>query len=201
MILLLTILVVAVLVALTLGGRFRKLADVKVKWWPVLMLSVALQFAPIPQVGDGLGRYLPVAAVLLSYVVLAVVLVVNIGLRGFVLIIVGSVLNASVIAVNQGMPVSRAAIADSGNPSLLAGLPTERGLAYHAADEDDVLLPLADVIPVPRPFGVVISVGDVLTYGGAAIFLAAAMLGRSRPRPPRPRRQPAPRATRSGTPP
>ena len=181
-----------------LGGRLRNLADVRVRFWPALPLSFALQVAPIPQVGDGIGRYIPVAVVLLSYVVLVVVLAANIRLRGFVLMLIGSLLNAVVIAANQGMPVSRASIVESENLSLLEGLPTERGLPYHAADDEDVLLVLADVIPVRQPFGVVISVGDVVTYAGAALFLAGSMLGRPRRRPLR--REPDPTATTSGTP-
>ncbi|HWC32243.1 MAG TPA: DUF5317 family protein [Actinomycetota bacterium] len=201
MILLGAIVVAAMLLAFGLGGRLRNLADpdVRVRWWPILPLSLALQVAPIPQVGTGVGRYLPVVAVLVSYLILGVVLVANIRLRGFVLILLGSLLNVVVIAANQGMPVSRAAIVESENISLLEGLPTERGHAYHAATEGDVLLPLADVIPVRQPFGVVVSVGDVFTYSGTALFLAAAMLGRPRRRSPR--RDPVSRepATTSGT--
>lgn len=201
MVLLAAILAAAMLLAWGLGGRLRNLADVRIRFWFALPLSLGLQFAPVPQAGEGLGRFLPVAVVLVSYVVLLAVLVANIRYRGFALIIVGTLLNAVVIAANQGMPVSRAAIVASENLSLLEGLPTERGLPYHAADDDDVLLGLADVIPVRQPFGVVISVGDVLTYGGAAYFLAASMLARAR-RPARPRdREEAATATRSGTPP
>ena len=202
MILLGAILLAGILLGWALGGRLRNLADVRIRFWPVLPLTLALQFLPIPQVGEGFGRYLPVTAVLLSYLILFAVLVVNLRLRGFVLILIGTALNAAVIAANQGMPVSREAIVASENLSLLEGLPNDRGLAYHSATDDDVLLPLADVIPVREPFGVVVSVGDLATYGGAAWFLIVAMAGRPQRRGPvRPQQEPeaAPTATTSGT--
>jgi hypothetical protein len=123
--------------------------------------------------------YLPVGLLLLSYGVLIVVVALNWRLRGFVLVLLGLVVNAAVIAVNQGMPVSRAAIIRSENLSLLEDLPKERGGAYHESGPDDVVRPLTDVIAVREPFGVVVSVGDIATYSGASLFLAAAMLGRS----------------------
>ena len=49
----------------------------------------------------------------------------------------------------------------------------------------DLLAPLGDVIPIPPPAGVVLSIGDVLLYAGMAWFVFQVMRGRSRetPRP------------------
>ena len=43
---------------------------------------------------------------------------------------------------------------------------------HHLADESDVLLPLADVIPVGSPFNIVVSAGDVVSYVGATVPFA-----------------------------
>lgn len=203
MILLGAILLGGLVLGWALGGRLRNLAGVHIRAWPILPLALALQFVPVPQ-GEGLARYHPIAVIVVSYVIVIAVLALNLRLTAFAVILVGTVLNLIVIAANLGMPVSREAIVASENLSLLVGLPTERGLPYHEANEEDVLLPLADVIPVREPFGVVVSVGDVLTYGGAAFFLTAAMVGRPQRRP-RPRRSGPPASSTtaepSGTPP
>ena len=43
----------------------------------------------------------------------------------------------------------------------------------------DTLTPLGDVIGIPPPIGVVISIGDVILYAGVAILVVVVMLGRS----------------------
>ncbi len=62
----------------------------------------------------------------------------------------------------------------------------EDGAKHHLMSDNDVLRPLADVVPVPRPFGLVFSIGDVLLYGGMAWWCFAVTRGRFREnlRPP-----------------
>ena len=62
----------------------------------------------------------------------------------------------------------------------------EDGAKHHLMTDVDVLQPLADVIPVPPPFGVVLSIGDLLLYGGLAWWCFAVTRGRFREnrRPP-----------------
>ena len=47
----------------------------------------------------------------------------------------------------------------------------------------DLLRPLGDVIPIPPPAGIVLSVGDLLLYAGIAWFVVQVMRGRSRENP------------------
>ena len=49
----------------------------------------------------------------------------------------------------------------------------------------DLFAPLGDVIPIPPPAAVVLSIGDVLLYAGMAWFVFQVMRGRNResPRP------------------
>jgi len=84
-------------------------------------------------------------------------------------------MNFAVIAVNGGMPVSRQAIVASGQRDTLAGLLHQRGAKHHLLRGDDRLVVLADVIAVPPPVAQVISVGDVFTFGGVGVVVAASM--------------------------
>ena len=95
----------------------------------------------------------------------------------------GLMMNLAVVALNGGMPVSRDAVRAAGADGVIV---IEDGAKHHLMSNADVLQPLADVIPVPPPFGVVLSIGDVLLYGGMAWWCFAVTRGRFREnlRPP-----------------
>ena len=104
----------------------------------------------------------------------------NIRLAGFVLIFVGLALNLTVIAANQGMPVTRHALVASGQGSLLGDLEHHGGAKHFLARPGNtVLLSLGDVIPIGDPLNQVVSAGDCVVYGGVVWLIAAAMRGRS----------------------
>ena len=93
-------------------------------------------------------------------------------------------MNLAVVGLNGGMPVGPDAIRVAGAQGAVA---IEDGAKHHHLMSDiDLLQPLADVIPVPSPFGVVLSIGDVLLYGGLAWWCFAVTRGRFREnrRPP-----------------
>ena len=92
-------------------------------------------------------------------------------------------MNLAVVALDGGMPVSRDAVRAAGAGGVIV---IEDGAKHHLMTNADVLQPLADVIPVPAPFGVVLSIGDVLLYGGMAWWCFAVTRGRFREnlRPP-----------------
>jgi hypothetical protein len=194
--LLAAILGIGLLLGWGLGGRLRNLGAVRIRLWPLAILGLALQIVPVPALEGSLGNLVPVGLLLLSYVVLVVLVALNWRLRGFVLIGVGLLLNAVVIGMNQGMPVSEAAVRRSGQGEAISRLASGADSKHHLADDESVLLPLADVIPVGSPFNIVVSVGDVVSYVGAAAFLTAAMLGAADRRQRRADR----RARMSGTP-
>jgi hypothetical protein len=164
-----------------LGGALRNLATVEIRLWPALPGALVLQALPVPTFQGEIGRNLPFAVLVLSYLVLLAVLVVNWRLRGFVIVLFGVLLNLAPILANRGMPVLGGAVERAGGS--VKDVPRERGQKHHLATEQDRLLPLADIIGVREPFATVVSVGDVVMYTGAAVFLAAAMLGRSRKEP------------------
>jgi hypothetical protein len=95
----------------------------------------------------------------------------------------GLLMNLAVVALNGGMPVSLDAVRAAGADGVIV---IEDGAKHHVMTSADTLQPLADVIPVPAPFGVVLSIGDVLLYGGMAWWCFAVTRGRFREnvRPP-----------------
>jgi hypothetical protein len=180
--LLASILAIGLLLGWGLGGALRNVAHVPVRLWFLFPIALVLQAVPIPQNETGTGRLLPFIVLELSYLLLAVGVVANWRVRGFRLVLLGLLLNAVPITLNQGMPVSGDAVRDAGGDP--AAVPTERGTKHHLLTAEDQVEFLGDVIAVRPPFRTVVSVGDIAMYVGAAWFLAAAMVGEPQ-RPPR----------------
>ena len=123
------------------------------------------------------------AALVSSYVLLLAVVAVNRRVPGAALMAAGLTMNLAVVALNGGMPVGREAIRAAGANGVIV---IEDGAKHHLMSNADVLRPLADVVPVPPPFGAVFSIGDILLYGGLAWWCFAVTRGRFRAniRPP-----------------
>lgn len=166
-------LVVGLVLGWVRGGRLRHLADRRIVFWPAIPIALALQLAPIPELGTTNPELVPVGALLFSYVILIAVAVVNWRLPAFPLILVGLLLNFVAIGANEGMPVSREAIERAGLTETFPDL--ENDSKHHLQRPSDELIPITDVIPIPGPLGTVVSIGDVLMYVGAAGFIAFAM--------------------------
>lgn len=173
-------LAIGVMLGFGLGGNLRNLAEVQIRAWWLLPLAVLLQVVPLPEVEGQVGRHLEYGALVLSFVLIGVVCAVNAGNRGFLLILLGVLLNALPIVVNQGMPVSAAAVAEVGGD--VSELPRERGGKHHLATPEDRVAFLGDTIAIREPFKAVVSAGDIAMWLGAAAFVTAAMLGRERRR-------------------
>jgi hypothetical protein len=190
------VLVVAVLIAYALGGRLRNLASVpgipyreggvwvlsgwkdpRLRFWLLAPVALAMQAVPVPTMEGPVGRALPVGLLLLSYALLIWLSAANWKMPGFPLILIGVALNFVVIAANQGMPVSQSALRTTGQIEAIEELEEREDSKHHLATDEDVLRPLGDVMGIGPPFNVVISVGDIVAYAGAAIFLIEAMLG------------------------
>jgi hypothetical protein len=118
-----------------------------------------------------------------SYAMTVGFAVLNVRVPGMPLVLVGLALNALVIVPNGGMPVSRSALIHSGQGDVLQVLIDEGAAKHHLLTDDDVLTPLADVIPVGDPIDQVVSVGDLFVYAGLMWLIVATMRGRSQ-RPP-----------------
>lgn len=155
------------------GGRLSQLSELRVRYAPLALLGLLLQLVNPP------GRW-PLAMLIASFVLLVVFILGNLRITGFALLLIGVSMNFAVIAVNGGMPVSRSAVVASGQTDTLVALTQQRGVKHHLASPDDRVLFLGDVIAIPPPIGLVISIGDVFTYAGVGVVIAAAMRRRER---------------------
>lgn len=152
-----------------LGGRLRNLGGARFRHAWAGVAGVALQFLPA---GGTPGSIVLVA----SFALLLMVAIANWRLSGFAFVVAGLCLNFLVIAVNQGMPVTREAVVASGQADTLEDLRDGGGGSkHHLATADDELLFLADRFGVPAPVKQAVSVGDVLAYAGAMWFIVAGM--------------------------
>ena len=176
----LIVIVAAVLVGLIVGGSLRNFERLRVHWWVLAFAGLALQILPVPAIAGVPTWALGAGMLVASYVVLLAFLGVNRWIPGASVMAVGLVLNLAVVAANGGMPVRARAIEAAGGS---ASFPTDAGDKHHLMNDDDVLTPLGDVIPIPPPIGVVLSIGDVLLYLGIAWFVVQVMRGRSRENP------------------
>ncbi len=161
--------VVAIGLGYLLGGRVSQLSGIKVRWFPLALVGLVMQLAPVP------GNRWPVYMLYASFVLLLVFAFMNLKVTGFAIIAVGIILNFTVIAVNGGMPVSGRSLIDSGQQATLPALEHDGGAKHHLINTSDDLTFLADVIAIPPPVSQSVSLGDLFTYGGVIVLIVAAM--------------------------
>jgi hypothetical protein len=175
------VIVLAVVTGYALGGRLRHFEHLRVHWWALAFAGVGLQALPVPRI-DGVDPQVVGAAMLvLSYVLLLAFLTVNRWVPAAGVMAIGLLMNLAVVGINGGMPVSPSAVRTAGGSPELVG--ADLSSKHHLMGANDVLGPLGDVIPLPRPAGVVLSIGDLLLYAGMAWFVVQVMRGRSRENP------------------
>ena len=174
---------VAFVVGLLAGGTLRNFERLHVHWWALVFIGLALQVVAVPRYASVPAWAIGAGLLIASYALLLVFLTVNRWIPGAAIMALGLLMNLAVVAVNGGMPVSARAVEDAGGTA--ASLSTDAGAKHHLMTDRDLLAPLGDVIPIPPPARVVLSIGDVLLYAGMAWFVLQVMRGRSRetPRP------------------
>ena len=187
MIFLLCVVVFALVAGYAAGGRLRNFERLRLRAWWLAPLGLILQ-VQVPAVWHP-STTLSVALLILSYGLLLVFAALNLRLAGFVPMFIGLALNLTVVSANHGMPVTRRALEASGQGSFLSELVHGKGAKHHLAGPDAVLLPLADVIPIPPPIAQVVSAGDLMVYGGVVWLVAATMRGRPQLWKPRRRKE------------
>jgi Family of unknown function (DUF5317) len=176
------ILAVAVVAGFLAGGSLRPFEHLRVHWWAVAPIGLAIQGAPVPMFTGVPPDVLGAALLLGSYGMLLAFASVNRRLPGAVLVFAGLALNLAVIAPNGGMPVDPVAARLAGAGSLSI----EGTAKHHLMSADDVVPFLGDVIGIPPPARLVLSFGDVVLYVGLVVFVVTTMCGLAREnvRPP-----------------
>lgn len=178
MILFATVIVLAVGLGYAFGGRLRRFERLRLRWWGLAVVGLAIQFVPLPEGVGGIDLVVRTAVLSASYTMLLAFAIVNVYLPGLPLVLIGLACNFAVIAANGGMPVSEEALVSSGQADVLDMLLEDGSQKHHLLTDGDVLTFLADVVPVPKPIGQVISVGDVFVYLGLIVLAVATMRGR-----------------------
>jgi hypothetical protein len=173
----------AILAGLIAGGSLRNFERIHVHWWALVFIGLALQIVAVPRFGSVPVWAIGAGLLIASYVLLLAFLTVNRWIPGAAVMAVGLLMNLTVVVANGGMPVSAAAVETAGGTA--AALATDAGAKHHLMSDRDLFAPLGDVIPIPPPAAVVLSIGDVLLYAGMAWFVFQVMRGRNResPRP------------------
>jgi hypothetical protein len=182
-VLILIVLGLAIVVGFLARGSLAPFQRLQIHWWGAALAGLALQGVPLTtEVGRSFGTVL----LLGSYGLLLAFAWVNRRLPAAWLVIAGLAMNLLVIGVNGGMPVSASALEVAGaRPEELADGGT---LKHHLMGPGDVLTPLADVIGIPEPVGAVVSVGDLILYGGVGglvVWVMRGYSGENRRPPPR----------------
>jgi len=167
--LIVTTVALATAAGLATGGSLRDFPTVRLRALWLALPGVALQYLVI-------RGSLAFPLLLASLACLLAFAGVNIRAPGFALILIGLALNTIVIAANRGMPISREALDASGQGSTITQLTTDSdGQKHFLADDRTVLLPLGDVIAIPKPIGQAVSIGDILIHAGIAWFIVMAV--------------------------
>jgi len=160
-------LVVGVLLGIAAGGRPSDLGrrPMRLAWLLAIcaLLQVVAEVFDVPQT-PGL------VLVLVSYAGLAVFAVVNIGLVGMPVVLVGLLANLFVISLNAGMPVRESSIVASHAATRQEVPSLDFGAKRHLATGTDHFVVLGDIIPV-RPTREVLSFGDLILAFGVADVL------------------------------
>ncbi|MEX0754694.1 MAG: DUF5317 domain-containing protein [Actinomycetota bacterium] len=165
---LLIVITTCVVAGYAFGGRLSGLSTTRFRWWGLAVAGLLLQVGPVP------GPIL-VPVLIASFAMLVVFALVNARLPGFGLVFIGLALNTVVITANLGMPVTSDALADSGQRDTIAELNSMDETKHHIATDNDVLLVLSDWIPIPPPVKQAISIGDLVMWIGAGVFVVSTM--------------------------
>ncbi len=162
------------------GGRISHIGTVRIRFWPLIFLALAIQFLVFlpffqwPQI-------LIAILYLLSMGLLFVFALFSFRLPGMVIIIVGLLLNLLVISFNGGfMPADAEAYASVGKVSTATALQENQVVNNLQLMTDQTKLNgLGDRIPLPFPWGLgsVISAGDIVLLVGLLVLMIFLQLG------------------------
>ncbi|MFQ5921836.1 MAG: DUF5317 domain-containing protein [Anaerolineales bacterium] len=183
--LLLSVIAISVLIGLATGGRIQSLARFRLRhaWIPVGLFVLQKVIVELPIVNATTASLLAPALLAASYGALVLFLLVNLSVPGIKLILIGSVLNLTVMLANGGyMPVTREGLERTGHADRIV-VRDEQALVKGSKSivlepEGTRLHMLSDIfrVPEPYPFATNFSLGDVVISAGVAMMVLSTML-------------------------
>jgi hypothetical protein len=172
--------VIGLAIGVLLGGRPLALGEIRIRWWPLILVGFVTQVALFSdQVSGVIGDAGPPLYVGSTLMVGAAVLR-NLTIPGMPIIVAGAVCNMTAILANGGyMPATAEALAAIGK-----GNPTVYSNSALVAEPAFPWLIDRFVLPPWLPFTNVFSIGDVILGVGVAWLIVATMVrGRRVPGP------------------
>ena len=159
---------VGLALAIALGGKPRRLLDVRLRASACVLVALAVQVVLFSRLGTHIPALLQKPLHLASYGLLLAFATANLRVRALVPLQLGILLNSLPIAANGGrMPLSTAAAATAGlNPAATANTSES---AHHLTFLGDTF-----ALPSSLPLANAFSIGDVLIGLGMIIFIVTA---------------------------
>ncbi|MDQ3114150.1 MAG: DUF5317 family protein, partial [Actinomycetota bacterium] len=172
--------VTAAVLAVVLGGRPSTFGRPVIHRFGLLgIVVIGMATSPLAKSTGVYAGWLIAAAIAVGWF-----MALNRGRPGLGLAIGGLALNAVVIIVNSGMPVSLAAVDRAGVP--LSRVPLDTDPLREELTTETTLSWLGEAVPLALPIRpAVVSPGDVLVAAGGALFLFTGLTGLGRSMPER----------------
>jgi hypothetical protein len=164
----------AVFLALAIGlvtrGHIVNLAQIRMRWWPFLVLAVALQAYAVGHWATDLLGPIPVraGAFVATHLLILAVAAVNFRLEGFRLVILGAACNLAALVANGDQATVDAL-------AIGTAVMGSKGVVLPAAQANLWILTDIFVLPPPFPLPAVASAGDILVALGVGILIIRTM--------------------------
>ncbi len=171
----------AVLLGLIRGGKINNLSKTRLVHPWLIFISVLLESSLIllSKYNIALVRPIVIVSIAMQYLFLFLFVWFNRHLPFNMLIGLGSLLNGLVILLNGGTMPLVDIQPYIGNSSFTYEYLLNGNLPiYHIINEDTKLWFLGDIIRIPYPFYVFISIGDIILYAGVFLLLQGLITGK-----------------------
>lgn len=174
------IIILALIVGTLKGGQIRKLEDLYIRGWYILVLSFSIEIVSLLIVANTNGEIAKIIENKFYYIHIFIYLLLMIGLSmnfkeiGLRITLIGSILNFLPLAFNHGkMPVSIKTIKDADLYNKLSLLSDDRIMTHALISEHTNFKFLGDIIPIfkPYPFPKIISIGDIVISIGLFVLI------------------------------
>ncbi len=168
---------VGMLIGLALKGSLLKLSSLRARLWWLLLLAFLAKFMAVKLHGSGLydmGGLMPYVQGGVYWVSIGFI-VLNRRFPWMKVILLGTLLNATVVMMNGGrMPVSEQTLVEVGKVQTIDRLRGGEDVMHSLGDDSTFAPFLGDWITIP-PSTSVLSIGDVIVMIGVILLISSVM--------------------------